>query len=141
MGFDLRNTVLEICHEEAQTLMPDLVQQDDLQALCHETWKLEVVVGRLSGMVGGHVLDVFKTLVVDLPNENHLLLAMHLAQGGLQITLNFDEGIELAYGMLAGTLDVPEWAPAGFREALLIWRSRMPRFPSSLISVASEVDF
>jgi hypothetical protein len=63
---------------------------------------------------------------VSLPNEAHLLAAVHLASGGLHITTNFDDGIEHAYALLSGDAELPSDAAQGFHRALDGWRHRWP---------------
>lgn len=78
----------------------------------------------------GTVETVLDCMRVRLPTEEHLLCAMLAARGVLQLTVNFDNGIELAYALLTRQVDLPVEAPACYVEALAQWRAAMPEAPA-----------
>src|SRR4051794_15457555 len=110
-GNELRDRLLALMHEQAQRLAPDLTDAAQLAAFTASSRKLEVALGRLWGILGDDALDCLLCLHVAVPNEAHLLAALHLARGGLHVTVNFDRGIELAGDLLAGRAELPPDAP------------------------------
>ena len=125
MGFRMRNELLATCYE-ATVRSTGIVDAAALQAALEGPWKLEYVVGRLAGTIGHDAIDVLGTLSIGIPNEAHMLCAALLAQGGLHVTLNFDQGIERAYRLLSGNVELPEDSPVVYRTALSEWRSAFP---------------
>lgn len=107
-------------------MAPDLVDEAQLSALQSTTWKLEVVLGRMNGPVGPFSLQCLHALQLSLPNKAHLLAALHLARGGIHATLNFDEGIEIAYRLLTGETPLPSGSNPAFAAALPDWQSLLP---------------
>jgi hypothetical protein len=77
---------------------------------------------------------------VDLPNEGHLLAALHLASGGLHITVNVDDGIERAYALLSGA-EEPSGEAAASRDLLASWRSCFPRDAPALRTLSAPEAF
>ena len=142
MGQALKNAVLELCHQEATTFVPT-IDASELARVKEQQWKLEFVVGRLAGCVGDIAFDVLKTLTLTIPNESHFLLALHILRGGLSITLNFDEGIEIAANLLAGLQELPNGTPAPFVEALGAWRTAAPQVlqHGPIASVVTDDEF
>jgi hypothetical protein len=140
-GFGLRDDVLSVMHDAAREAVPSLVSDAQLDALRRGPYKLEVVLGRLWGTVGTDALRCLLALRLDLPNEAHLLCALHLLQGGTHVTLNFDVGIELAHDLLTGRAAVPADAPGEYRAALPAWQALVPPGPSPLEVVASHDAF
>ncbi|MEU8076682.1 hypothetical protein AB0B31_14650 [Catellatospora citrea] len=88
----------------------------------------------------GTVAAVLDCMRVRLPTEEHLLCAMLAARGVLQLTLNFDNGIELAYALLTGRAQLPPDAPADYARALVRWRESMPDAPPLRV-MATPRDF
>jgi hypothetical protein len=144
LGNRLRNDVLHLCHAAAQQVAGHLVAAADLDELLGSAWKLEVVIGRVRGTIGDAALDCLRALDLVLPNEAHLLAAVHLAHGGLHVSLNFDEGIELACDLLAGARPLPPGTAAELVAALPAWRALVPAgsFPAAgVVTLASEDEF
>jgi tetratricopeptide (TPR) repeat protein len=121
-GFALRDRIIELLHAAAVEISPATITATHLAAMLGSQRKLEVVLGRLSGVIGPEALDCLLALRLELPNEAHLLCALHLARGGTQVSLNFDIGVEIAYGLLAGSRSLPDAAPRAFRDALPAWQ-------------------
>ncbi|MGP0100876.1 MAG: hypothetical protein ACLPUT_04540 [Solirubrobacteraceae bacterium] len=92
LGYTLRDRVLELMHRNAARYAPDLVGEEQLESLRQPERKLEQVLGRLWRVLGEEALGCIDCLRVALPNEAHMLCALHLARGGLQVTVNFDRG-------------------------------------------------
>lgn len=141
LGFDLRNQFLDLCYEEAHALAPSLADDMRLRELRASMCKLEVVLGRVAGTVGPEAMNALKTLDIAIPNEAHMLTALAVAHGGSHITVNFDEGLERAYRLLAGLAALPLDASPALHSALPSWRARMPANPESLRVVASHAEF
>ncbi len=140
MGHTLRNELLKACHSAAERA----IGMSDRPALNHvlaSDWKLEYVIGRLVGTIGTDATTVLSTLWVEVPNETHMLLAAHLFNGGLHVTLNFDRGIELAYDLLQGAVSLPPKAPVSYQQALTRWRARLhgPAPPLAVVGTSDEL--
>lgn len=140
-GFELRNDILRVIYTAARKSVPDLVSDEDLEALVQSQRKLEVVLGRLWGTVGDDALQCLLTLRVEMPNEAHLLAALHLARGGIHVTLNFDTGIELAYRLLTGHMQLPSTTPDKYRGLLVEWQTLVPSDAPPLRVVAGHGQF
>ncbi|HYS35095.1 MAG TPA: SIR2 family protein, partial [Pseudonocardiaceae bacterium] len=140
-GFALRDDVLRHMHTAARAVAPDLVTAAALDALVASPRKLEVVLGRLWGTIGADALRCLLALRVEVRNEAHLLAALHLALGGTHVSLNFDVGIELAYGLLTGRGTLPATAPDEYRAALPAWRALVPRDTPPLRVVVAHDEF
>jgi hypothetical protein len=128
-------------HTLAKESLGSLVTDEQLTELVASTRKLEVVLARLSGTAGIHAAECLLALQVEVPNEAHMLAALHLALGGIHVTLNFDIGIELAYSLLTGDSGVPSCAPDGYRSAVPDWQALVPSDTPSLRVVASHAEF
>ncbi len=78
---------------------------------------------------------------VGVPNEAHLLAAIHLARGGVHVTMNFDDGVERAYALMAGAATLPATTPPVFHDALHRWRRVFPdrASPLRVVSRATEL--
>jgi hypothetical protein len=141
-GFALRDRLIELLHTAAAEVSPATVTAADLTAMLGSQRKLEVVLGRLAGVVGSDALDCLLALRLELPNEAHMLCALHLARGGTQVTLNFDIGIEIAYELLCGLRSLPDTVSESFREALPIWQQLCGpgRPPLRVIAQRTEFD-
>jgi hypothetical protein len=140
-GFAVRNDVLRVVHEHAASDVPDLITNDQLDALLDSGRKLEVILGRLWGTVGDDALGCLLALHVDVPNEAHLLSALHLATGGVHLTVNLDVGIERAYELLTGAATLPSATPVQYARALPAWQALVPRDVPPLRVVASRPEF
>lgn len=140
-GFELRDDVLRLIHTTASQVATTQVSDHTLAELVGSRRKLEVVLGRLWGTVGQDALRCLLALRLDLPNEAHLLAAVHLARGGTHATLNFDIGIELAYHLLVGQAELPSSAPQEYRRLLPDWQALLPRSVPPLHVVASHGEF
>ena len=111
-----------------------------LSEVLSSTRKLEVVLARLSGTAGVETAKRLLALQLQLPNEAHLLAALHLLLGGTHVTLNFDVGVELAYDLLTGQ-GTAENVAEPYRSALDEWRDLVPSDAWKLRVVASHADF
>src|SRR5262249_52082475 len=120
---------------------PTLVTADQYDQLRKGPYKLEVILGRLWGTIGDDALRCLLALRLDVPNEAHLLAALHLVQGGTHVTLNFDVGIELGYALLTGRAELPAHAPSEYRDALVAWRRLVTDAPAPLEVVAGHDAF
>lgn len=140
-GFSLRDDLLRTMHQAARDVLGPLVPDDQLERICKGTYKLEVVLGRLWGTVGPNALDCIFALRLRVPNEAHMLSALHLLRGGTHVTVNFDIGIELAYDLICGRADLPGDAPHDYHTALPAWRALAPADPPALLTVSSRDEF
>jgi len=135
-GNELRDDILLLCRGHAAAVAGDGSDLDPAP-LRELAWKLEYVVGRLEGIIGAHAANVLLSLELTVPNRTHLLLALHLIAGGRQVTLNFDQGVELAYDLLTGRARGPN---AGVAAALPEWQS-LAGTALPLRVVATETEF
>ncbi|HET8684811.1 MAG TPA: hypothetical protein VFM54_23505 [Micromonosporaceae bacterium] len=140
-GFGLRDDVLRVMYCAAAHAVPDLVTRAQLDSLTAGPYKLEVVLGRLWGVVGPDALQCLLALRLEVPNEAHMLAALHLAHGGLHVTVNFDVGIEMAYDLLMGEAELPAYAPGPFHDAVRQWRRLVPPSAPPLTVVSSHDEF
>jgi hypothetical protein len=148
LGNTLRNDILTVIFDRAwefdhakRTSPPTMVDRALLLELQASPTKLEVVVGRLSSTVGPVGKKCLLALRTTLPNEAHMLAALHLARGGSHVTLNFDIGVEIAYQLLTGEAELPEDAPTPLRVALDRWQSLAPEHPPALRVLCEESEF
>jgi hypothetical protein len=141
LGMRLRDLVLTLCQRAAETLALPGAYDLPIEVLTKEAWKLEFVLGRLARILPAESRRVLHALTMPLPNEAHLLLADHLGLGGLQATLNFDQGIEFAYGLLSGERSLPAWTPEPFPELLEHWRAEFRVLLPPLRVLATEQSF
>jgi len=107
--------VLRVIHAAASQVASTDVSDRALAELVDSQRKPEVVLGRLWGTVGEDMLRCPLALRLNMPNEAHLLAALHLARGGMHVTLNFDVGIKLAHNLLTGRAELPPEAPHEYR--------------------------
>lgn len=140
-GFGLRDGVLETMHQAARCALGPLVTDDQLHNMRGAAYKLEVVLGRLWSVVGPDALECVLALRMFVPNEAHMLSALHLLRGGTHVTVNFDVGIELAYDLICGNTDLPPGAPRDYHVALPLWRTAAPPSPPALRTVSSHEEF
>ena len=135
LGPTFHRLLREACESQARTFAPDVVDERVLGALRGGHWNL---LSRIENTKPGAGRGAVRAMRVDVPNEEHLLGAIHLARGGYHVTVNFDDGLELAYDLLAGrrslSTDFPEAT-----EAVLAWRQWFPASAPKL-SVASRPD-
>jgi hypothetical protein len=142
-GFALRDEILNLVNL-AGTKVPEvggLITAIQLSDLIHSSTKLEVVLGRLCSTLDADTISVLQTLKLTIPNEAHLLSAIHLARGGTHLTLNFDIGIERAFELLTCRTELPPNAPKEYSERLRDWRRLVPSETPALRVVASHGDF
>jgi hypothetical protein len=130
--------LLRECHLAARRIAADLVGDDALDALRVRRWD---IMRRLEGSRPGAAAEILLCLSVTVPNEAHILAAFHVAQGAYHVTLNYDDGIERAYALLAGTADLPPSAPDDYYDALTAWRAWFPLPGSRLRVVCTPADF
>lgn len=140
-GFGLRDAVLKTMHQAARDALDPLVTAEQLRKLCGAAYKLEVVLGRLWGTVGPDALDCVLALRIDVPNEAHMLAALHLLRGGTHVTVNFDVGIELAYDLIRGAAELPPSTASDYHDALPLWRALAPPSSPALHTVSSHEEF
>jgi hypothetical protein len=138
-GFRLRDDLLRLMHAEARSSLETAVTDEQLAELLASGRKLEVVLARLSGATGAEAADCLLSLQLRVPNEAHLLAALHLAHGGIHVTLNFDVGIEVAYELLTGRVASP--LPKPYEAALAYWQTLAPSHAPGLRVVASHAEF
>lgn len=120
LGNAFRDHLLGCCYAAATLVAPQAVDERGLAVVRAAR---RTVLGRLEACLdGGSAADILDCFRVEVPNEAHLLAAVHATRGTLHVTLNFDDGIERAYALLAGTAELPDSAPSTFHRALAIWR-------------------
>jgi hypothetical protein len=127
LGCDFHRQLVELCLDAAELIAPGLLTAAARAALRGRRWN---VIARLTACATPdteRISDVLSCFRVPVPNEAHLLCAFHLAMGGLHVTVNLDDGIERAYALLSGEIELPPKTPAVFGEALTQWRARFPR--------------
>ena len=135
LGPTFHRLLRQACGSHARTFAPDIVDERVLGALQSGRWNL---LARIENTLPGSGRGAVRAMRVDVPNEEHLLAAIHLARGGYHVTVNFDDGLELAYDLLAGRRWLsPEYVDAS--EALPEWRRWFPPAAPTL-SVASRPD-
>ena len=118
-----------------------------LRELCRDRslpFTADLVDGAVLDMVPGNLLARIEntrpgtgaaalgSMRVSVPAEGHLLAALLLALGGLQVTVNFDEGVERAYALLSGSTELPAHARARFGPPLAAWRELWPQSAPAL---------
>jgi len=82
------------------------------------------VIARLAAVAGPLVAgDLLRRFSVAVPNEAHMLAAAHAVRGSYVLTLNFDDGIEVAYALLEGQARLPQGTPSEYHWALKAWRA------------------
>ena len=111
------------CYTAAARVVPGLLGEDAFEAVLTGPWNL---LARLESTLPGAGAGALACMRVDLPNEGHLLAALHLARGGLHVTVNVDDGIERAYALLSGA-EEPSVEAAASRDLLASWRRCFPR--------------
>ena len=122
LGPTFHGLLRQACETKARTFAPDVVDDRVLAALRRGNWNL---LARIENTLPGAGQGALRAMRVELPNEEHLLAAIHLARGGYHVTVNFDDGVELAYGLLAGRRSLsPEFPESS--EAVLAWRRWFP---------------
>jgi hypothetical protein len=141
LGYALRDAVLGVMFDQAEQFAPDLVTKDQLAQLSVPARKLEQVLGRLWRVTGSDALECLRCLLVAVPNHAHILAALHLARGGAHATVNLDRGIEVAFGLIAGTSEVPDGWSAEYGDALVACRSVAGDSLKGLRVVASRAEF
>ena len=103
--------------------MHDLIEPESLTSNAAD---LLNVLARVENTRAGAGAGALRCMTVAIPNETHLLAALHLASGGFQLTMNFDDGIERAYALLSGADELPSGSTDSFRRAIDVWRARWP---------------
>jgi hypothetical protein len=141
LGWAFRDLLLDLCHEEAHLVSPAVADAATLHDLKKGTYKLEVVLGRIAGTVGAPALDLLEALNLTVPNESHMLGALALAHGGTHVTVNLDEGLELAYQILTGKTPLPVGTDRALQSALPLWQALVPANCPQLSVIASHAEF
>ncbi|WP_045745410.1 hypothetical protein [Actinoplanes rectilineatus] len=136
LGDEFHAAMLTGCAEAAAALTGEpMADEPDIDGRRNVLGCIEDCVEH--GTVAG-VLDLMR---VRLPSEEHLLCALLAARGVLQITLNFDNGIELGYALLTGQTPLPPDAPEPYHRALAAWRAEMPPSPPlRVVSAPGRLD-
>ena len=140
-GFTMRNLLINVLFAAADRTTVGVAKRSSRDEVIDSSRKMELVIGRMWGVAGSDALDCLLALRVEVPNESHLLAALHLMRGGTHLTLNFDVGIECAWNLLAGTAFLPDGCPEEFKASLEAWRKVAPATPGELRVVASDRDF
>lgn len=142
MGNRLRNDVLGVLFAAVEDVMPGKIPTELTAELTASNRKLEVVIGRLVQTIGEDALGCLFALRLHLPNESHLLAAVHLAHGGLHVTVNLDVGIEVAYDLLTKRRRLPAAEEATYASCLAAWQRLLPPCvpPLHLIVLKQEFD-
>lgn len=144
LGDEFHDALLQGCFGAASAITGGAIGEDGLRRLIAGGRRniLGCIEDCLDAGTVGAVLDCLR---VRLPTEEHLLCAMLAARGVLQLTLNFDNGIELAYALLTGERELPPDTPAAYGQALARWRAAMPAAPRlrvvSTLRQLAECDF
>ena len=68
-GFGLRNAILRFVHEQASVICPGSVTPEQLAEVESANWKLELVLGRLWGIIGKDALRCLLALNVDFRTD------------------------------------------------------------------------
>lgn len=134
MGNAFHRRLRELCLARSAPYAGDLVDAATLDAI--RTSRLNLLA-RIENTSPGAGSSAIQFMTVAVPNECHLLAALHLAHGGLHLTMNFDDGIEQAYALLSGDSELPAGAKPIFHQALQVWRDRFPN-PSPALRVVSR---
>jgi aminodeoxyfutalosine deaminase len=134
LGRAFHERLYEACYEAADRLEPGLVDRRLVDLVKKGPWNL---LARLESTLAGSAAGALACMQIRIPNEAQMLAAVHLAHGGLHVTVNFDDGIECAYGLLSGDIPLPDDAPVAYREALPSWQACIPR-RRALLRVLSE---
>lgn len=105
-------------------------------------WRLEYVLGRLLRTLPADAADrLAEAFEVPLPNRTHLLLAAHLVAGGVQATLNYDDGIDQAFRLLATSVDPPPGPDAAVASSLRAWREFVGPVGARLAAIGNDRAF
>jgi hypothetical protein len=138
LGDEFDRYLLAFCHQAASNVPHLSVDEGTQKAIrdCHRN-----VLGCVQGCLDEGSLAAFLGCFrVTVPTEAHLLAAAHTARGTLHVTLNFDDGVERAYALLAGEIQLPGTVPAAHHRTLRAWRARIhPTAPLSVISLPCQV--
>jgi hypothetical protein len=116
---------------------PGVLTAADRAALAHGRWDL---IARLENCGVVAATGVAACFAVTVPSEAQLLAALHLAGGGMHVTLNFDDGVEVAYALLRGDRELPTDAGPAYHAALNAWRRMFPPNAAPLRVVAAMAD-
>lgn len=141
LGRALDELMRRCCFEAASHVAPGEIDPSGLAVVGDLSRNLIARLAACSGSAS--VADLLRCFHVTVPNEAHLIAAVHTIRGTLHVTMNFDDGLETAYALLGGVAQLPVSAPDSFRRALEDWR-RAVRPTAALRVVASrfaEVDF
>jgi aminodeoxyfutalosine deaminase len=130
--------IYEACFAGAERVAPGLLPPGLVDTLCAGHRNL---LARLETTAPGASAGTLACLHVEVPNEAHLLAALHLAHGGRHVTVNCDNGIERAYALVTGADELPDGTAACHRDLLAAWRDCVPSSPPPLAVVRDAVDF
>jgi hypothetical protein len=123
LGRGFHRLLADACYADAMRIAPDIVDRAVLGALDTGNWNL---LARIESTMPGAGSGAVAAMKITIPNEAHLLAAIHLAHGGYQLTVNFDDGVETAYQLLSGAVQFGAEVPLCFHDALVAWRRCFP---------------
>jgi aminodeoxyfutalosine deaminase len=133
LGEEFNRRLFQVCADACARVAPGIVDRKSLDALAAGRWNL---LARLDAVAPGVSAGAVRCMSVVMPNEAHLLAALHLAHGGYHVTVNLDDGIETAHQLLQGVRPLPDGAPRAHREALRAWQGLLPRGAPALRVIA-----
>jgi hypothetical protein len=136
LGRTFHRLLRDACETAARALAPDVV--DDRVIAAARPGSLNVLA-RIENTLPGAGRGALRAMRVDVPNEEHLLAAIHLARGGYHVTVNFDDGVEVAYALLAGERALLG-ASAETERLLQAWRRQFPSSPRPLQVVSRPAE-
>jgi hypothetical protein len=140
LGNELRDGVLALMRERATRYAPQLYSpREDFDDLLGSR-KLEQILGRLWRVLGPEALDCLLSLKILVPNEAHMLAALHLARGGTHVSVNLDRGIEHAYALISGERRLSGAVQGSHGALLKQWQAIARGYPVLLV-VASRREF
>ena len=137
LGDEFHRLLVDAYLTATERVAPGMLTPRARAAIAHGRWDL---IARLYGCMGEAATGVVACFAVAVPSEAHLLAALHLATGGMHVTLNFDDGIERAYALLRGDCELPVEAGPAYHAALGVWRGAFPRDAPPLHVVAAVTD-
>ena len=122
-GDAFHRRLFELCVDMARPYAADVVDGTPRDSTQERTLNL---LARIESTQPGAGAGALHAMSVPVPNEAHLLAALHLARGGLHVTVNFDDGVERAYALLSGSAGLAPDVPQVFHAALPAWRDLWP---------------
>jgi hypothetical protein len=136
LGRTFHRLLREACEMGARSFAPDVVDDRVIMAARRGSWN---PLARIENTLPGAGSGAIRAMRIRVPNEEHLLAAIHLARGGYHVTVNFDDGVEVAYALLAGDRPLPG-ASAETVGRLRAWRRSFPAAAPSLRVLSRPAD-